>query len=474
MSGTVQRQDAGEARREHGKAWLTTLAIGVAFIVSANLFGVGPWWVALALSALMVAFAVSIRDTEVSSDAKGESFYYVGLIFTFVALIAALVVFDGGSDATRTIGIIRNFGIALVTTIWGLAGRVWYAMSGAAPGDLEEAIRVDLEAAVSEMKGSLDRARDQLDILVNTFEVSGEAMVTTVDKISGTADKAAQTTERLDELANGVSGTAESLAENVTAFHDAVERGEKAARDLRESLDETAGRSASLGRELASAGAGFRAFTSVVAEAGKAAVPVARTIREASDGLASAASETASLRGAISGMRRRAREIDSAVEQIGSEAEEAGGTLAEVRTHARRASLGAQGLAARADAAKDAFASIRDSAGRVQRDIADVDASAGSLKDQFDAVDGLALWQSVSSARDRSDTLGSALSEMSDQTNEVSQLLTTASHEVAKLSKETMEARRTIRARRNTAGLLRRIGGVFVRGRGRGPGSNER
>ena len=166
MSGKVRRQDAGEARREHGKAWLTTLAIGVVIIVVTNLAGIGPWWVALALSALMVAFGVSVRDTEVSSDSKGESFYYVGLIFTFVALVAALVVFDGGSDANRTIGIIRNFGIALVTTIWGLAGRVWYAMSGDAPGDLEEAIRGDLEEAVSEMKGSLDRARDQLDILV--------------------------------------------------------------------------------------------------------------------------------------------------------------------------------------------------------------------------------------------------------------------------------------------------------------------
>lgn len=474
MSGTVQRQDAGEARREHGKAWLTTLAIGVAFIVFANLFGVGPWWMALALSALMVAFGLSIRDTDVSSDSKGESFYYVGLIFTFVALVAALVVFDGGSDATRTIGIIRNFGIALVTTIWGLAGRVWYAMSGDAPGDLEEAVRLDLEEAVSEMKGSLDRARDHLDILVGAFEVSGKAMVTTVGKISDTAGRAAQTTARLDDMANRIAGTAESLSEKVNIFHEAVEGGAKAARGLRESLDETEERSASLGRELASAGAGFRAFTSVVAEAGKAAVPVARTIREASDGLASAASETGSLRGAISGIRRRAREIDSAVEQIGSEAEEAGGTLAEVRTHAKRARLGAQGLAARADAAEAEFASIRDSAGRVQRDIADVDASAGSLKDQVDAVDGLALWESVGSARDRSDKLGSALSEMSDQTNEVSQLLTTASHEVAKLSEETMEARRAIRARRNTIGLLRRIGGVFARGRGRGPDSNER
>ncbi len=164
MNRTAQRPDAGEARRQHRKAWLATLAMGAVFIVLANLVSLPPWLIALVLSVLMVGFGVSIRQTEVGSDSKGDSFYYLGLLFTFIALIAALIAFDWGSDATRTIGIIRNFGIALVTTIWGLAGRVWYAMSGDAPGDLEEAIRGDLEAAVSEMKGSLDRARDHLDI----------------------------------------------------------------------------------------------------------------------------------------------------------------------------------------------------------------------------------------------------------------------------------------------------------------------
>lgn len=471
MSGIIQRQDAAEARREHGKAWVTTLAIGVAFIVISNLFGAGPWWMALALSALMVAFGVSIRDTEVSSDAKGESFYYVGLIFTFVALVAALVVFDGGSDATRTIGIIRNFGIALVTTIWGLAGRVWYAMSGDAPGDLEEALRIDLEEAVSEMKSSLDRARDHLDILVDAFEVSGKATVATVGKISDTADRAAQTTDRLDDLANRVAGTAESLAENVTAFQDAVEGGARAARSLHESLDETGKHAASLGTELASAEAGFRAFKSVVAEAGKAAVPVARTIREASDGLASAASETASLRGAVSGLRRRARKVNSAVDRIGSDAGEAGGALAEARTHADRASRDIQGLTAQASAVNDEFASIRESAGKARSGIGDVVAGAGSLKEQLAAVDGQRLTNSVGSARDQSDQLGSALSGLRERSRDLSQLLTTAGQEVEKLSEETREARTTIRARQRPAGLLRR---VFGRRRDRSPDSVSR
>ena len=459
MSDTADRRDAGEARREHRKAWLATLAIGAFFIVFANWVDLWPWLIALALSGLMIAFGVSLRETDVSSDSKGDSFYYLGLLFTFIALVAALVVFDWGSDATRTIGIIRNFGIALVTTIAGLAGRVWYAMSGDAPGDLEEAIRGDLEDAVSQMKGSLDRARNYLDILVDTFDVSGKTMVATISKISDTADTAAQTTDRLDKLANRVAGTAESLVENVNAFHDAVEGGAKAAHSLRESLDETGERSALLGTELASAKAGFRAFASVVAEAGKAAVPVARTIRKASDGLVSAASETAALRGTVSGLRQRAREVNSAIERIVSDAGEAGGTLAEVKTHANRT--------------REAVASIHRSAGDPQRDIADAVAAAGSLKNQVDSIDGPGLSESVGSARHRSEELGSDLSGLRHQSAEVLQHLTTARQEAEKLSEETMEARRTIRSRRKAAGLLRRMGSVFARKRNRAADSED-
>ncbi len=478
MSDTTEGRDAGEARRQHRRVWLVTLGIGALLIVFVNRVGLGPWLVAAALSALMVLFGVSIRDTEVSSDSKGDSFYYLGLLFTFIALVAALVAFDSGSDANRMIGIILNFGIALVTTIVGLAGRVWYAMSSDAPGDLEEAIRGDLEDAVSGMKGSLDRARNQLDILVDNFEESRRAMAANVEAMAATievnlsaADRAARTAEALDERTNRVAGAAESLGEAMNAFQDAVEGGTSAARGVRESLDKTGEQAASLGRELASAEAGFRALKSVAAEAGKAAVPVARTIREASDGLASAASETASLRGAVSGLRRRAREVSSAVDRIGSDAGEAGGALAEATTQAGRTSRDIQDLTAQASSVKKELALVRESAGKARSGIGDVVASAGSLKEQLATIDGQRLTNSVGSARDRSDELGSALSGLRDRSRDVSQLLTTAGQEAEKLSEEARAVRRTIRARRKPAGLVRRI---FGRGRNRSPGSGSR
>ena len=480
MSGTTKRPEAAEARRQHRNAWLWILAIGAAFIVVANLFGWWPWLIASVLSVLMVMFGMSVRDIEVSSDSKGDSVYYLGLLFTFIALIAALVAFDWGSDASRTIGIIRNFGIALVTTIVGLAGRVLYAMSGDAPGDLEEAIRGDLEAAVSEMKGSLDRARDQLDILVDTFADSGEAMATTLGRGSATVDRAAQTSGLLDEQTKRVAATAESLTEIMNAFHDAFEGGTRAARGLREALGGIEERSTSFGEQLTSAGADVRDFRSALAAARKAARPIAQAIREAADDVASVSAETGSLRDTISGLARRVQETDSAVEQIGGHAKEAGNhmqsMLGEAETHADRANRSVHGLAAKASALEETLASIRESAGNARDGIANVADGTRSVEEQLSTIQRrkVRLSESVDTAQRQSDELGSVLSGLRDQSGQLSQFVNTASEEVQQLSEETRETRKKIRAARESPGLLKRLRGVFRRRRDRVPDEEAR
>lgn len=478
MSTTTERHDAGEARRQHRNAWLGTLAIGAAFIGLSNLFSWGPWLVATVLSALMIMFGLSVRSTDVSSDSKGDSVYYLGLLFTFIALAAALVTSDWASDTTETTGIIRNFGIALFTTIVGLAGRVWYAMSGDAPGDMEEAIRSDLEHAVSEMKGTLDRARDHLDILVDTFVTSSDAMATTVERIFGTTDKAAETAEVLDQQANRVAGTVESLAGCMVAFDDAVEDGTKAVRGLQVSVGEIGGPFASLGEQLASAGVDVRDFRSVLAEARRATEPVSQAIRESADGVATVAAETASLRGTITGLLRRAQATDGLVEKIGHRAQEAGrhvqSTLEEAKRRAVRGSDNLQDLTAEASAVGEAFASIRKSAGTARDGIADVAEGAQALEEQVTAIDARRLSESIGSARRRGDELSSALSTLRDQSGEFSRIMVTASEEVEQLSKETRDARRKIRSRRIPARLLQRVRGIFSRRRNRVPDSRAR
>ena len=130
-----------EARRRHRDAWLLVLALGCAIIFAGNLLGIGPWWLASAIAACMIVYGVVVArhvdDVDVPGDTKGDSIYYLGLLFTFAALVAELISFDWGTpggDGSGTAGSIRNFGIALLTTIVGLAGRVWFTMSQESPG----------------------------------------------------------------------------------------------------------------------------------------------------------------------------------------------------------------------------------------------------------------------------------------------------------------------------------------------------
>ena len=210
-----------EARKQHRDAWLIVLGIGCFIIVAGNLLGGGAWraWlVALLVATVMIGYAFYIErhvdDAEVPGDIKGDSIYYLGLLFTFAALVAALITFDWGTpggDAAGTTGSIRNFGIALLTTIVGLAGRVWFTMTHESPGDIVDTTRSHLEETVSRMKESLDRARDDLDIMANRFRDSSADLAQMAATIVEGTKKTAETHDALDRYARNIASATGSL-----------------------------------------------------------------------------------------------------------------------------------------------------------------------------------------------------------------------------------------------------------------------
>ena len=218
VSGQRPALQSETARKQHRDAWLIVLGIGCLVILFGNLLGTGPWFVAFVVAAVMIGYALYIErhvdDIEVPGDTKGDSIYYLGLLFTFVALVAALITFDWGApggDASGTTGSIRNFGIALLTTIVGLAGRVWFTMSHESPGDIVDTTRSELEETVSRMKESLDRARDDLDIMAHKFRDSAAGLGAMAETIAEGAGKTAATYESLDAYAGYVANATASL-----------------------------------------------------------------------------------------------------------------------------------------------------------------------------------------------------------------------------------------------------------------------
>lgn len=386
-----------DARRQHRDAWLIVLAIGCAIIVFGNLFGIGAWWLASAVAVCMVIYGFGIQiyvdDGDVPGDIKGDSIYYLGLLFTFAALVAALITFDwgaAGTDADGTTGSIRNFGIALLTTIVGLAGRVWFTMSQESPGDIADTARSELEETVSLMKESLDRARDDLDIMANKFRDSSAGLAKTAATIVESTKRTAGTYQALDAYTGQVAGAAESLTHQMDQLKgvcglcaSALLSLQETARELGTHLDDVPARLGShFDRAQAQLKKAEATFDGINRVAGPAAERVADTLRGV-EGTAAAAS---ALGRSLSGMRGSAEQAGKALAGIADavDSHEALPLWQESVDQLHEGTRGIRGIARRAAEMNAEFEELKASLRAAREGLASVPGSARSISEQLD------------------------------------------------------------------------------------------
>lgn len=86
-------------------------------------------------------------------DRIADNLYYLGFLYTLTSLAYSLYLFS--QDQTETTLIISNFGIALVTTIVGLALRVLFSQLREDPVEYEHEARYELSQAVQHLKVEL-------------------------------------------------------------------------------------------------------------------------------------------------------------------------------------------------------------------------------------------------------------------------------------------------------------------------------
>ncbi len=99
----------------------------------------GPWhWTMIALVvALMLVYGVVLwirSRTEYASEGDGETFYYLGFIYTLATLVATFAPLLNSAERPDTRQVLGLFGLGLSTTFVGLAGRIVFAQAG--PGAL--------------------------------------------------------------------------------------------------------------------------------------------------------------------------------------------------------------------------------------------------------------------------------------------------------------------------------------------------
>lgn len=132
------------------------VVIGCSFIVAAKILDVRPAVVTLVPVAIMLAYAlaqIGLRAARIRDDQAGDNLYYMGFLYTLTSLGVSLYQFAGDSSAET---IVRNFGIAIGSTIAGVTLRVVFNQMRRDPLDVEQAARLELAEASRRVRRELD------------------------------------------------------------------------------------------------------------------------------------------------------------------------------------------------------------------------------------------------------------------------------------------------------------------------------
>jgi len=152
-------------------------------------------------------------------DKAGDNIYYLGFLYTLVSLGASLYQTTGTSEGQEAI--IANFGIALVTTICGVAGRVFFTQLRDTPFEVEQETVSSLTEAARQLKGELNATLSDFSTFRTALRQSVEEW-----EVEWRAERKSQ-----------LETTTEAINENITLVTDGNREATAAMRGLTQELE---------------------------------------------------------------------------------------------------------------------------------------------------------------------------------------------------------------------------------------------
>jgi len=193
--------------------FVTTLLLGFLLIIitAKNItFNV------IAMIAVMSFYIYLIYFNEnetISKEQKADSCYYLGFILTLIAMINTLIALDVDKIENIFNSVVRDFGLALVTTIVGLVARIiWLQLASANAFDGEETIRDKLIAEAQELETQTQRITGAFTTLAADAERVATPLSGNLNNLSKTIDVPAELSSTLYEI----SSNAKELKENLS------------------------------------------------------------------------------------------------------------------------------------------------------------------------------------------------------------------------------------------------------------------
>src|SRR5690606_932057 len=149
-------------------------------------------------------------------DQIGDNLYYLGFLYTLTSLAIALYYFANQAQALDQI--VTNFGIALATTIVGVALRVVMHQMREDPLDTEREARETLAQASSRLRAELDSSvRSMSTFSIGVQQVIEEALNELGTKANGLLEEASM------KVAKATDSASEGIAEAFRHYNDQVE-----------------------------------------------------------------------------------------------------------------------------------------------------------------------------------------------------------------------------------------------------------
>jgi len=166
---------------------------------------------AMFLMGAYVFFVTLVPATKLRTDVAADNVYYLGFLYTLTSLAIALSI--DSADA-----ILANFGVAIISTLIGIAARVGLNQLRVDPTDIEEASRLELADATRKVRAELQETVRQLTDFRN---VSLQVLSEGYEEVQ----------KNVENISNNVLKSVEDLVERSAKPLDELVTKTKAAND---------------------------------------------------------------------------------------------------------------------------------------------------------------------------------------------------------------------------------------------------
>jgi hypothetical protein len=220
--------DLAYASRFGAIVFMLVVVAGSAYIIAAKLGGIGRVYVTLVPVLIMIGYASLIwlaKGLRLRDDQAGDNLYYMGFLFTLTSLGVSLYQFNAAHAAED---IVQNFGIAIGSTITGIALRVIFNQMRQDPIEVERIMRLELADAARRVRRELDSTvaefgyfrRTAQQAAADSFEHMSEKIdVIATRLLASVADVASQSARPLEAASRR---SADTIADASNMMSDAL------------------------------------------------------------------------------------------------------------------------------------------------------------------------------------------------------------------------------------------------------------